>query len=213
VIAALLGGIAVTVSPAHVVLTTPASRTIDVRNSGTATVDVAVKHPPTQLLRIRPTRIALPPGSHRLLTARVRASARARAGDHELLVLLLVQPRERSGVAVRMRLGIRLRVRVPGRLVRRIALLGLRVRRDSRPRLLLVGVANAGNVTEQLRGRLTVTLVRRGRAVTRLRYGGTRELAPGSRSVIALRYRGGAHGKLKAVVRIGTVVRVYPLRL
>jgi hypothetical protein len=213
VIAALLGGIALTVSPAHVVLTTPASRTIEVRNGGTAAVDVAVKSPPTQLLHIRPTRIALPSGSHRLLTARVRASARARAGDHELLVLLLVQPRDRSGVAVRMRLGVRLRVRVPGRLVRRIALLGLRVRRHSRPRLLLVALANVGNVTEQLRGRVTVTLARRGRVVARLRYRRSRELAPGSRSVITFRYRGGAHGSLNGVVRIGTVVKVYPLRL
>jgi hypothetical protein len=213
VIAALLGGLALTVSPAHAVLTAPASRTIDVRNTGAATVEVAVKSPPTQLLRVRPTRIALRPGSHRLLTARVRASARARAGDHELLVVLLAQPLERSGVAVRMRIGVRLRVRVPGRLVRHIALLGLHVRRHPRPRLLLVSVANAGNVTEPLRGRVTITLVRRGRVISRLRYVGSRELAPGSRVVIPLRYRGGAHGRLNALVRVGQVVRAYALRL
>jgi hypothetical protein len=212
VISALLGGIALTVSPAHAVLTTPASRTIDIRNTGTATVAVAVKSPPTQLLQIRPSRVALRPGSHRILTVRARASARARAGDHELLVLLLAQPLERSGVAVRMRVGVRLRVRVPGRLVRQITLLGLRVRHQPH-RLLLVSLANAGNVTEPLHGRVTATLVRRGRVLSRLRYVGRRELAPGRRTAVPLRYRGGARGRLSCVVRIGRVVKVYPLRL
>jgi hypothetical protein len=211
VIAALLGGIALTVSPAHAVLTTPASRAIDVRNTGT--VAVAVKTPSTQLLQIRPRRITLPPGSHRILTARARASARTRAGDHELLVLLLAEPVERSGVAVRMRVGVRLRVRVPGRLVRHIALLGLHVRRHTRPRVLLVSVANAGNVTEPLHGRVTVTLVRRGRVVSRLRYSGNRELAPGARTAVPLRFRGGARGSLNGVVRVGPVEKVYRLRL
>lgn len=211
-ISALLGGIALTVSPAHAVLTTPASRTIDVRNTGTATVAVAVKSPPTQLLQIRPSRVALRPGSHRILTVRARASARARAGDHELLVLLLAQPLERSGLAVRMRVGVRLRVRVPGRLVRQLTLLGLRVRHQPR-RLLLVSLANAGNVTEPLHGRVTVTLVRRGRVLSRLRYAGRRELAPGTRTAVPLRYRGGARGRLSGVVRVGRVVKVYPLRL
>ena len=212
-IAAFLGSIALAVSPPHVVMTTPAARTIDVRNTGTASVDVTVKSPSTRLLRIRPTRVALRPGSHRLLTVRARALARARTGDHELVVLLLAQPLERSGVAVRMRVGVRLRVRVPGRLVRHIVLLGLRVRRQPRPRLLLVSLANAGNVTEPLRGRVTIRLVRLGRVISRLRYVGSRELAPGSHVVVALPYRGGGRGMLNAVVKAGTVEKVYRLRL
>lgn len=212
-IAALLGGIALTVSPAHAVLTTPASRTIDVLNTGTATVDVAVKGPPSRLLEIRPHRLTLLPGSHRLLTVRARAFARARTGDHELLVLLLARPPERSAVAVQMRVGVRLRVRVPGRLVRRIVVLGLRAHRKARPRLLLVSLANAGNVTEPLRGRLTVRLVRRGHVISRLRYAGGRRLAPASHVVVPLPYRGDAHGMLDGVVRIGSVERRYRLRL
>jgi hypothetical protein len=212
VIAALLGGIALTVSPARAVMTTPAARTIDVLNTGTANVGIAVKGPSSRLLEIRPHRLTLPPGSHRLLTVRARAFARARAGDHELLVLLLARPLERAGVAVQMRVGVRLRVRVPGRLVRHLVVLGVGVR-GARPRLLLVALANGGNVTEPLRGRLTVMLVRRGRVISRLRYTGRRELFPGSHAVVSLPYRGGARGMVDGVVRIGSVQRRYRLRL
>jgi hypothetical protein len=194
-------------------MTTPASRSIDVRNTGTASVDVAVKSPPTELLQIQPHRITLRPGSHRLLTVRARASARAGAGDHELLVLLLARPLERSAVAVQMRLGVRLRVRVPGRLVRHMVLLGLRVRRHARPRVLLVSLANAGNVTEPLRGRVTIRLVRLGRVISRLRYAGRRELSPGGRIIVSLPYRGRVHGTVNGVVAAGPVTKRYRLRL
>lgn len=212
-IAALLGGIALTVSPAHAVMAAPSSRTIDVRNAGTASVDVRVKIPPSKLLEIRPRRVTLRPGLHRLLTVRARASARARAGDHDLLVLVLAQPLEHSGVSVRMRVGVRLRVRVPGRLVRHIVVLGLRVRRKARPRLLVVSLANAGNMTEPLRGRVTISLVRRGRLLSRLRYTGRRELSPGAHVALPLPYRGSARGGLTGVVRVGPVARAYRLRL
>lgn len=212
-IAALLGGIALTVSPAHAVMTAPASRTIDVLNTGTANVNVAVRSVTSRFLEIRPHRLTLAPGAHRLLTVRARADARARAGDHELLVLLLARPLERSAVAVQMRVGVRLRIRIPGRLVRHIVLLGVRVKRKARPRLLLVELANAGNVTERLRGRLTVRLAQHGRVISRLRYAGRRELAPGSHVVVPLPYRGGARGTLEGVVRIGSVERRYRLRL
>ena len=212
-IEALLGGIALAVSPAHAALTMPASRTIDVRNTGTASVAVAVRSPSPDLLQIRPQQLRLRPGSHRLLTARARASARARAGDHDLLVLLVARPVARSGVAVRMRIGVRLRVRVPGQLVRHIVVLGLRVRSKARPRLLLVSLANAGNVIERLRGRVTVRLVQLGRVISRLRYAGRRELSPGTHAVVALPYRGRARGIVNAVVRAGPLEKRYRLRL
>jgi hypothetical protein len=112
-----------------------------------------------------------------------------------------------------MRVGVRLRVRVPGRLQRRLIVLGLRVCRKAHPRLLLVSVANAGNVTEPLRGRVTIRLVRLGRLISRLRYVGSRELAPGSRIAVPLRYRGGARGTVSGVVRVGPVEKRYRLRL
>ena len=212
-IAALLGGIALTVSPAHAVMTAPASRTIDVANIGTAHVGVAVRSPSSRFLEIRPHRLALAPGAHRLLTVRARAVARTRVGDHELRVLLVAKPLQHAAVAVQMRVGVRLRVRMPGRLVRDIVVRGARVNRKARPRLLLVELANDGNVTERLRGRLTVTLARRGRVLSRLRYAGRRELAPGSQVVVPLPYRGGARGTLDGFVRIGSVERRYRLRL
>jgi hypothetical protein len=129
------------------------------------------------------------------------------------LVLLLARPLERSAVAVQMRLGVRLRVRVPGRLVRHMVLLGLRVRRHARPRVLLVSLANAGNVTEPLRGRVTIRLVRLGRVISRLRYAGRRELSPGGRIIVSLPYRGRVHGTVNGVVAAGPVTKRYRLRL
>jgi len=210
---ALLAGIALAVTPAHATLLAPASARIDVRNTGSRSVSVDVKSPAAQWLRIRPERLALRTGSRGVLTVRARADARARPGDHELLVVLVARPTESSRIAVRMRLGIRVRVRVPGRLVRRVLVRGLRVRRERGGRILLVSLANAGNVTEQLRGQVTVKLMRSGRLVSRLRQRGTRELFPGARTVVALRYSGRARGVVTAIVRVRAVVRRYRLRL
>jgi len=210
---ALLAGLALAVTPAHATLLAPASARIDVRNTGSRSVSVDVKSPAAQWLRIRPERLALRTGGRGVLTVRARADARARPGDHELLVLLLARPTEASRIAVRMRLGIRVRVRVPGRLVRRVVIRGLRVRRERSGRILLVSLVNTGNVTEQLRRQVTVELMRSGRLVSRLRQRGTRELFPGARTVVALRYSGRARGAVTAIVRVRAVVRRYRLRL
>jgi hypothetical protein len=105
-------------------------------------------------------------------------------------------------VAVHLRLGVRLRIRAPGRLIRRIAVEGLRARRFRRKRTLVVSVANRGNVTEQLGGRLTVTLVRQSHVISRLRFGRPRELFPGARAVVALPYAGNARGLVTALVKV-----------
>lgn len=209
----LLAGMALAVSPAHATLTVPAAKTLDLRNTGAVTIAVGVRRRSAPWLQIRPSLVVLRPGSHRLLTVRARADTRARAGDHEFVVLLLAKPAGVKGIAVRMRVGVRLRVRVPGRLVRRIVLHGLRTRRTHTGHVLLVSLANAGNVTEPLHGRLSVTLVRRGRLVSRLRYVGTRELFPDTRSVVPLPYAGRARGVVNAVVSVGSARRRYRLRL
>jgi hypothetical protein len=210
---ALLAGLALAVTPAHATLAAPASRTIEVRNTGRGIVSVDVKVPAPQWLRIQPARLVLRAGSRGVLTVRARADARARPGDHELLVLLLARPTEASRIAVRLRLGIRVRVRVPGRLVRRVVVRGLRARRHRRGRLLLVSLANAGNVTEQLHGHVTVDLMHGRRLVSRLRYRGTREVFPGARAVVALPYVGRARGLVTAIVRVRAAERRYRLRL
>jgi hypothetical protein len=128
-------------------------------------------------------------------------------------VLVVARPVGAARIAVRMRLGVRLRVRVPGRLVRLLAVHGVHIGRRHGRRLVLVSLANEGNVTEQLRGRVTLTLIRRGRLVSRLRYRSRRELAPGSSVVIRLPYAGKAHGAAVALVRAGPRTFRYRLRL
>jgi hypothetical protein len=210
---ALLAGLALAVSPAHATLTAPGSRTIDVRNTGSGSVIVEVRTAAPQWLQIRPKRLVLHGGAHGALTVRARASARARPGDHELIVRVLARPPKAVRIAVRMQLGVRLRVRVPGRLVRRVVVRGLHVRRTQGGRVLLVALANDGNVTEQLHGRVTVALLRGRRLLSRLRYRGTREVFPDARAVVALPYAGGARGLVTAIVRVRAAERRYRLRL
>jgi hypothetical protein len=212
-ILAALTGIALAVGPARATLIAPAAKALDVSNTGTAGIVVGVEKAPPPWLQIRPRRLVLAPGSHRRLTIRARADARARPGDHELLLSLLARPLRRERITVRMRVAVRLRVRMPGRLERRIVVRGIHARKTGRGRRLLVALVNAGNVTEPLRGRVTVTLLRRGRLLSRLRYSGSRELFPGARAVVALPYRGRERGSVDAVVRTGTVERRYRLRL
>jgi hypothetical protein len=76
---------------------------------------------------------------------------------------------------------------------------------------LLVSIANRGNVTEQLRGRLTVTLLDHNRVTSRLRLSRFRELYPGARAVVRLPYAGRARGVVIAVVRIGLDARLRPV--
>jgi hypothetical protein len=199
--------VALTVSPARAVLLAPASRTLQLGNLGTerVAVDVAWKSlgphiGPTRWLTISPRRLVLRGGARTVLT--VRAGPGASPGDHPVLVLVTGRPLAGSRVAVHLRLGVRLRIRAPGRVVRRIAVEGVRARRLKGKRTLVVSVANLGNVTEQLRGRLTVTLVSHSRVVSRLRFGRSRELFPGAREAVGLAYAGNARGVVTALVKV-----------
>jgi hypothetical protein len=211
---------ALTVSPARAVLLAPASRTLQLGNLGTErmVVDVAWKSlgphgGPNRWLTIAPRRLVLRGGARTVLT--VRAGPGASPGDHQVVVFVTGRPVDGPRVAVQLRLGVRLRIRAPGRLVRRIAVEGLRARRLRGKRTLIVSVANRGNVTEQLRGRLTVTLVSHGRVISRLRLGRFRELFPGARAVVALPYAGNARGLVAALVKVrgSRSERRYRLRL
>ena len=202
--------VALTVSPAHAVLLAPASRALQVSNLGKERVVVEVAWRPlgyrvgsNRWLSIAPHRLVLRGGGRAVLT--LRAGPGASPGDHQLLVLVTGRPAERGRLAVQLRVGVRVRIRAPGRLVRKLAVDGLRARRFNRQRALLVSLANRGNVTEQLRGRLSVTLVDHMRVISRLRLGRARELYPGTRAVVVLPYAGRARGVLTAIVtlRIG----------
>jgi hypothetical protein len=115
---------------------------------------------------------------------------------------------------VQVRLGVRIRIVVSGRIVRRLTLGALRVHRQRDARIILVPVANRGNVTVQLRSSVTASLIRRGHQLARLNPPARRPLRPGARAVIALRYGGRARGLVTAVVwiRLGSGLRVVERR-
>ena len=210
--------VALSVSPSHVALVAPASRALEVRNAGVERLVVEVESRTQPWVVIRPVRLVLPAGATGRVIVRVRARGAPRPGDHRLLVLFEGRATDRRRVAVRLRIGVALSVRVRGRLVRQLQLGRVTVRRPQHERLLLVPIANGGNVTEQLGGRVSLTLVRRGTFVSRLRLGGRRELLPEHRTVLRFRYAGRARGLMTAVVRVrrgsgAPLERRYRLRL
>ena len=201
--------VALSVSPAHLALTAPGSRTIKLRNVGAERVVVDATRRtfgrPTAAktwLQIVPARLVLRSGESAILTLRVKPPRRAEPGDHQVLVLLTTRPPRGGRVNVQVRLGVRVRMVVPGRIVRRLTLGGLRVHRRRDARFMFVSVANRGNVTVQLRGRVTALLLRHGQPLARLSPHPQRPLIPGDRAVLALRYSGRLGGLLTAVVRI-----------
>jgi hypothetical protein len=201
--------IALSVSPAHVALAAPGSRAIRLRNVGarqvlveTARGALGPRRSANLSVSIVPARLVLRAGSSTRFTLRVAPRRHAAPGDHHVLVLLTARPVAAARVAVRMRLGVVVRVRVPGRIVRRVELQGLRVRRHGDARVLLASVANRGNVSEELRSRVTISLSRRGHAFARLHALARRELRPGTRAIFRARYAGRVRGVVTAIVSV-----------
>jgi hypothetical protein len=195
-----------------------------VRNDGAGRVAVDVTRralgrqaASKEWLRVTPPRLTLRPGANAVLTLRATRSRAAEPGEHPLLVLLTTRPVRGDRIDVQARLGVRIRVRVPGRVVRRLILGGLRVRRAGTARSLLVSVANRGNVTIPLRGRISVSLFRRGKQRAQLEPRAPSVLRPRARTVVEVRYRGRLRGPVIAVVRVAlgsdTMGRRYRLRL
>lgn len=218
--------VALSVSPAQIALAAPGSRRIKLRNDGAETVTVDVTRRPvggqtaaTAWLQVGPARLSLRSGESAAMTLRATPPRSAEPGDHRVLVLLTTRPLRGGRVNVQVRLGVRIRMRVPGRVVRHVTLGRLRVRRGRDARWMLVSVANRGNVTVQLRGHVTASLVRRGKYLGRLSPRVRRALLPGARAVLALHYAGRARGLVTAVVRvrlgsgIHIVERRYRIRL
>jgi hypothetical protein len=152
-------------------------------------------------LDVQPRRLTLRPGEATTLTVSAVPPPHARAGDHPALVLLTTQ-RRGAGLGVRMQIGIVVIIRVPGAVLHRLELRGLRVRRGLRGDLLELSVVNHGNVTERLaRERVRVSLRRRGRVIARLR-AVPRELFPRSRATQTFRYGGRLRGPATALVEV-----------
>ncbi len=149
-------------------------------------------------------------GGELLISA--RSPVRARPGDHTALVLLSAVAPSARGVLARMRIGLVISVRVAGPVVHRVAIAGARVRRAGRERLLELTLANRGNVIETIgRGRLTVTLVRRGRVIARYLVQ-RRELLPHARGLVRLRYRGHVHGIITARIELRCTAHLRAVR-
>ena len=229
--------VALTASPAHVMLQGTGRATVRVTNSGKSRVVLDIRRAGFALdlrgrpeilagshrsanawLAIRPRQLALRPGRSTALTISARVPHGAEPGDHDALVLLTSRPRRHAGLAVRMRLGVHVVVRAPGRIVRRLVLRRLAVRRQGQTRILELVVGNRGNVTEEIeRERISLSL-RRGRALVRLRPE-PRELLPHSRGVVQFRYRGRMTGWVDALASIApasggsSIYRSFRIRL
>jgi hypothetical protein len=215
--------LALTATPAHVALAGSGRSAIRVANAGRTPVVVDVGRAGFSLdlrgrprvvprggvraavpwLTIRPGHFFLDAGASRSVTVTSRLPARVEPGDHDALVLLTTRPQRAAGVAVRMRIGVVVVVRAPGRIVRQVALRGLRVRRTPEGRILELEVANRGNVTERLgRGRVRLAL-RRGVAHATLR-AEARDLRPRTRGVVQFRYRGRLEGWVTARAQLAS---------
>ena len=225
--AALLAALAaLSASPQRVTLTGGAAVPLELTNHGTAPLVVEARPGGVVLdvrgrprlvarpgaarwLSVRPRVLALAPGATARLAVAAAPPRRAQPGDHHAVVLLTTRPVRGARVAVRMRLGVRIVVRIPGRIVHRLELRGVRAGRG----VLDVAVANAGNVTERVR--LTVTLLRRGRRLAVLR-SAARELLPRTRALFALRRPPGLRGRMTALVELTArthLRRAFQLRL
>ena len=231
--------VALTASPGHVELVGSGRMPVRVTNSGTSRVVLDVRRAGFALdlrgrprivaqrgagrrsaapwLAFRPRSLALGPGASGTVTVVSRVPARAEPGDHDALVLLITRRRVRDGLAVRVRMGVVVEVRAPGRVVRSLALRGLRAVRSGRTRALELAVVNRGNVTESVApGRAVVFVERGGRRLARLA-AEPRSLRPGTRGVLRFpvprRLAGPAVARVDLVWEAGRIQRVYRLRL
>jgi hypothetical protein len=230
--------LALAASPAHVRLAGTASTTLRVTNWGSARLvaDVGtagfalglrgrpriVRGPSgrrvaASWLTITPRRLVLPAGGSAVLTVSSSVPRQAEPGDHPALVLVTSRPRAGARIGVRMEIGVVVVVRVPGAVVHRLALGRLSLRRHGARRLLELGIANLGNVTEPVGpGRLRVELLQRGRVVGRARPA-RRQLLPRSRGVEEIALHGRVTGPVTVLVQLRrggrTVRRVFHLRL
>jgi hypothetical protein len=198
-------------TPAHVSLAGAARQVVTVTSSGSQPVRVEVAkaayvldlrgrprvlRPRSSWLGVRPRRLTIAPGKSARFVVVSSPPRRAEPGDHSELVLLTTRPLRTAALSVRMRLGLVVVVRVPGRIVRRLVVLRVRLRL----RRLELLVANRGNVTETIARRcVTVTVRRRSRLLARL-HPTPRQLLPHTRGVLELPFRRPSRGRLRVDV-------------
>lgn len=232
--------VALTATPARVMLAGNTRATLHVRNSGAKRVAVDVSRAGFRLdlrgrprivwsggarsaagwLTLRPTHFTIGPRSTASLVVTAKLPRGAEPGDHDALALLATRPVSSGRVGVRLRLGVVVVVRAPGPIVRRLELQRLRVAgRTARPTVLELAVANLGNVTEPLRGARAVLSTAKDGRVVAAAPAANRDLRPRTRGLVAFRYRRTLHGWMTARVVIPAdgsrrrLLRTYRIRL
>jgi hypothetical protein len=229
-------GLALSVSPAHITLDAGAKATVRVGGTGgrrlllrAAVAGLALDtrgRPRITGLRdagpwltVRPHTISAGKEGATFVVSS-RRPARARPGDHSAIVLVTATVRSKTALAVEMRVGLVVTVRVAGRRIRRVEVIAADVRRlpGTRGHLILVTVANRGDVIESIGGaRLKVTLLQHWRTVGRLRVR-RRKVLPHTSAVVGfpcpVRLRDGLVARI-AVARPGggTTTRAFRLSL
>jgi len=230
--------VALTASPARVVLTGATRAAVRVTNAGTKRIVVDVSRAGFALtlrgrprivrrgarssafwLKLRPKRLMLPARTTASLLVSATVPPKAKPGDHDALVLLTTRPSAVARVAVRVRLGVIVVVRAPGKVVRRLELRRLRAVRHGRRRSLELRVANRGDVTEELAlVHVTISRARTGRRLAAL-VAAQRDLRPRTQGILEFRLRRRLHGAVSARVVIPAargrtaIRRTYTMRL
>ena len=208
--------VALTATPARVLLTGSARTSVRVTNSGTKLVVVDVSRAGFALdlrgrprivpsrstrsaaswLTLQPAHFTLGPRSTGSVIVTAKPPRGAEPGDHDALALLRTRPVADGRVAVRVRLGVVVVVRTPGEIVRRLELRRLRVSHRTRATLVEVTVANLGNVTESLhRVRAAVSRLA-DRRVVATAVAATRAVRPSTSGIIGFRFRRTLHGPM-----------------
>jgi hypothetical protein len=214
--------VALTATPARVLLTGSSQTSVRVTNSGTKRVAVDVSRAGFAFdlrgrpriagsdaarsaagwLTLRPAHFTIGPRSSASLVVTAKLPREAEPGDHDALALLRTRPVASGRVAVRLRLGVIVVVRAPGEIERRLDLRRLRVARRGRTTVVEVTVANLGNVTESLQGARAVLARARGGRVVAAASAARRDLRPRTTGIVAFRFRRTLHGPLTARVVI-----------
>lgn len=153
-------------------------------------------------LVLAPRRLALSAGQSAAVTVSTDVPRSAGPGEHDALVLLRTRVKAGAPVPIVMQVGVVVEVRVRGRIVRRLDVRGIHVVRHGRRRVIVLTVWNRGNISEVLPARRVRIVLRRGRRVLATLLPPRRRVLPRSIAALALPYRGGARGIVRAVVSI-----------
>jgi hypothetical protein len=211
--------LALSATPTRVVLTAGAWTAVRVTNAGRASVvvdaatsgfaldpsgrsRVSGRDEAGHWLVLAPRRLALGAGRSATVTVSAEVPRRARPGEHAALILFRTRPRAGAPVPIVMQVGVVVTVRVPGRVVRRLDVRGLRLVRHGRRRTFLLTIWNRGNVSEVLPLRRVRVVLRRGGRLFATLLPSRRQILPHAVAVLALRYAGGVRGWVQAAVAI-----------